>query len=77
MDYKNNIKRKNTVLNYDYILRKVADEYYNLCYLDLKEYQNNKYLMDDGKEYNSTFYDVLYRVINDFIDYSEKSGLKS
>lgn len=77
MDYKSDVKRKNTILNYDYILRKVADEYYNLAYLDLREYQNNKYLMDNGKEYNNIFYDVLYRMVNTFIDYNEESGLKS
>ena len=77
MDYKSDVKRKNTILNYDYILRKVADEYYNLAYLDMREYQNNKYLMDNGKEYNNIFYDVLYRMVNTFIDYNDESGLKS
>lgn len=77
MDYRTAEKRKNTVLNYDYILRKVADEYYNLCYLDLREYQNNKYLMENGQEYNNAFYDVLYRVVDTLINYSESAGLKS
>ena len=77
MDYNTNVKLKNTTLNYDYILRKVADEYYNLCYLDMREYQNNKYLMEDDKEYNSVFYDILYRMISNFVEYSENTGLKS
>ena len=77
MDYITDVKYKNSVLSYDYILRKIADEYYNFCYLDMREYQNNKNLMEGGREYNSNFYDILYNNVKTFIDYSENTGLKS
>lgn len=52
-----------TVDDYDKVLRKLADEYVNLLYIDMSEYNKRKYYYGDGLHYNKKFYDILYAQI--------------
>lgn len=67
MDYRPVVELKNRIAYYDRVLREVASEYNNICYLDMHKYEDNTFLISDDKSYNSTFYDILYNVVNTFI----------
>ena len=67
MNYKPETSFKTTISYYDRILREVASEYYNICYLDMHKYEDNTLYLSDEKNYNSVFYDVLYNIVDTFI----------
>lgn len=67
MNYNSTNVLKNSIGYYDRILKEVASEYNNICYLDMHEYEGNKVLIDDNKDYNNVFYDILYNIMNTFI----------
>lgn len=68
MNYNPSATLKNRIGYYDLILREVADEYDNICYLDMHKYENNNYLKSDAKHYNNVFYDIMYGIIKQFVD---------
>ena len=46
--------------DYDLILKKIANSYPNIYYLDTNEYQLGEYIEDDNFHYGKIFYDALY-----------------
>lgn len=46
--------------DYDKILRELGNKYMNAYYVDMSDYNNEKYLQDDHIHYNKVFYDELY-----------------
>lgn len=60
-----------TINDYDKVLRKIANKYFNVLYIDMNEYNNKKYCLDDQMHYNEKFYNSFYGKIRDFINLSE------
>ena len=48
------------VKDYDNILRDIAESNSNTFYIDMSDYNDQKYLQDDRIHYNKVFYDELY-----------------
>lgn len=46
--------------DYDNILRELGNKYMNAYYVDMSDYNNEKYLQEDRIHYNKVFYDELY-----------------
>ena len=58
--YLDNQSKMNSCSDYDKILLDVANRYGNAFYIDMKDFNNMKYLQDDSIHYNKAFYDALY-----------------
>ena len=54
-----------SILKYDDILKKIANEYENIIYIDMTE--QKQYNANDGIHYDKEFYDDLYLKIMDYI----------
>ncbi|MBO6134573.1 MAG: hypothetical protein J6O09_02230 [Lachnospiraceae bacterium] len=59
------------VSDYDAAVKRVADKYQNVIYIDMNEYNDSRYCISDQLHYNKEFYDALYEKIKNGIEYIE------
>lgn len=74
MDYKPAAILKNRIEDYDNIIKKVANEYPNICYVNMHPYESREYMIENDIIFNSTFYDLLYNAISTLIEASKASN---
>lgn len=48
-------------LDYDTVLRELANEYDNVIYIDMSDCSSDNYFLDDGYHVNEEFNDILYK----------------
>ena len=67
MDYplSKGVDTTTSIKEYDYILRKVASDNFNVYYIDMSEYQQPKYYLGDQLHYNESFYEALDKKVLD------------
>ena len=53
---------------YDSVVRKLANEYDNVFYIDMNDYGGVEYMTEDGIHYNKEFNDALYDRLKVIID---------
>lgn len=56
------------IAEYDAALRSVANNYSNVYYVDMSEFNQRNFWQSDGLHYNKVFYDELYRRMKLIID---------
>ena len=59
--------KKYTIKDYDNSLRKIADEYDKVIYIDMSEYNDTRFMMADLIHYGVEFNDELYNKIDQVI----------
>ena len=68
MDYKPKAILKNHIEAYDAIIKKVANEYDNICYVDMHLFEDKKYVIKNSNIFDMNFYDSLYNLISNMIN---------
>lgn len=67
MNYGAAKKRTIKIADYDNILRKLADEYENVLYIDMRDLEKVEFQMPDKRHYDKIFNDILYERIDSLI----------
>ena len=67
MKYSAAIKRDVEIKDYDNIIKKLADEYENVIYIDMHDYEKKEYEMPDKRHYDREFNDAMYDKIDKWI----------
>ena len=67
MNYGAAKKRTIKIADYDNILRKLADEYENVLYIDMRDLEKDEFQMPDKRHYDKIFNDILYERIDSLI----------
>ena len=65
------VKKQYEIKDYDNALKKIAEEYDKVIYIDMSEYNDTRYMMSDLIHYGVEFNDALYNKID-----SEISNIK-